>query len=53
MADAPASIGQVLESITLNNIVTDNIITNSDVDYFKFRPAADAGLPCSMSISAV
>ena len=40
MADAPASIGQVLESITLNNIVTDNIITNSDVDYFKVPASA-------------
>ena len=40
MADAPASIGQVLESITLNNIVTDNIITNSDVDYFKIPASA-------------
>jgi hypothetical protein len=35
MADAPSSISQVLESIALNNIITDNIITNSDVDYFK------------------
>ncbi|MEL0150467.1 MAG: hypothetical protein VW950_02375, partial [Rhodobiaceae bacterium] len=40
MADAPSSISQVLESIALNNIVTDNIITNSDVDYFKIPASA-------------
>ena len=35
MVDAPNSIDQSLESISLNNIVTDNITTNSDIDYFK------------------
>jgi hypothetical protein len=40
MADAPSSISQVLESIALNNIITDNIITNSDVDYFKIPASA-------------
>ena len=35
MADAPNSINQVSGSLSLNDIVEDNIITNSDIDYFK------------------
>jgi hypothetical protein len=40
MADAPNSINQVSGSLSLNNIVTDNIITNSDIDYFKIPASA-------------
>ena len=40
MADAPNSINQVSGSLSLNDIVEDNIITNSDIDYFKIPASA-------------